>query len=99
MIVQELYRIQARHGFLPRHELVALADRLSVPLYRVQEVVSFFPHYHTSPPPKIEIQVCRDMACQLRGSGALFPTERVRSARTVFTSWTTAIWMRREAAR
>ena len=71
MIVQELYRIQSQHGFLPRQELVALADRLALPLYRVQEVVSFFPHYHTKLPPKIEIQVCRDMACQLRGSGTL----------------------------
>ena len=71
MIVQELFRIQAQHGYLPRRELVALADRLALPLYRIQEVVSFFPHYRTSPPPKIEIHVCRDLACQLRGSGAL----------------------------
>lgn len=68
MIVRELTRIQARFGYLPREELVALADRLSLPLYRIQEVVSFFPHFRTTPPDEIEILVCRDMACHLRGS-------------------------------
>jgi NADH:ubiquinone oxidoreductase subunit E len=71
MIVQELYRIQSRHGYLPRADLEALAERLALPLYRIQEVVSFFPHYRTTPPPAIEIQVCRDMACQLRGSAEI----------------------------
>ena len=71
MIVQELYKIQHRHGYLPRRELEALADHLALPLYRIQEVASFFPHYRTSPPRKLEIQVCRDMSCQLRGADAI----------------------------
>lgn len=78
MIVQELYDIQARHGYLPREELVALADRLALPLYRIQEVVSFFPHYQTKPPPRCEIHVCRDMACALRGSGEI--TKQLQAA-------------------
>lgn len=68
MIVQELSQIQSRHGYLPREALVALADRLAVPLYRISQVLSFFPHYRTTPPPEIEVNVCRDMACHLRGS-------------------------------
>ena len=71
MIVQELHRIQSRLGYLPRQELVALADRLAVPLYRIQEVVSFFPHYRTTRPPEVEVHVCSDMACHLRGSAGL----------------------------
>src|SRR5687768_3399539 len=71
MIVQELYRIQSRHGYLPRAELESLADQLALPLCRIQEVVSFFPHYRTMPPPPLEIQVCRDMACQLRGASTI----------------------------
>lgn len=71
MIVQALYDIQSRHGYLPREELIALADRLSLPLYRIQEVVSFFPHYQIEPPKRCEIHVCRDMACALRGSGEI----------------------------
>jgi NADH:ubiquinone oxidoreductase subunit F (NADH-binding)/NADH:ubiquinone oxidoreductase subunit E len=68
MILQQLHRIQHEHGYLPRPALVALADRLALPLYRVQELVSFYPHFRSSPPPEIEIHVCRDMSCQLRGA-------------------------------
>lgn len=71
MIVQELHKLQTKHGFLPRQELVALGERLAVPLYRIQEVVSFFPHYRTEHPPAIEVHVCQDMACHLRGSAKL----------------------------
>jgi NADH:ubiquinone oxidoreductase subunit F (NADH-binding)/NADH:ubiquinone oxidoreductase subunit E len=79
MIVQELLRLQERYGYVPRRDMTELANRLAVPLYRVHEVASFFPHFKTfhSPEeelagsaklPQVEIAVCRDMACQLRGS-------------------------------
>jgi NADH:ubiquinone oxidoreductase subunit F (NADH-binding)/NADH:ubiquinone oxidoreductase subunit E len=68
MIVQELTRIQNQLGYLPREALTALAQRLALPLYRIQEVVSFFPHFRNSPPAEFEFHVCRDMACHLRGS-------------------------------
>jgi len=71
MIVQQLNQIQARHGYLPRGSLVALGERLAVPLYRIEEVVSFFPHYRKTKPPELELHVCRDMSCQLRGSAEL----------------------------
>jgi formate dehydrogenase beta subunit len=71
MIVQQLNQIQARHGYLGRDSLIALAERLAVPLYRIEEVVSFYPHYRKAPPPELEVHVCRDMSCQLRGSSRL----------------------------
>lgn len=71
MILQELHRIQDRYGYLPRSELVALADRLTVPLYRLQEVISFYPHFRTTPPPTVRVQICRDMSCALRGADAI----------------------------
>jgi NADH:ubiquinone oxidoreductase subunit F (NADH-binding)/NADH:ubiquinone oxidoreductase subunit E len=71
MIVQQLNQIQSRHGYLPRESLVALAERLAVPLYRIEEVVSFFPHYRKTAPPHLEVHVCRDMSCHLRGSAPL----------------------------
>src|SRR6476659_2994952 len=71
MIVQQLNQIQSRFGYLPRESLVALGERLAVPLYRIEEVVSFFPHFRKTPPPEIEIHVCRDMSCHLRGSGQM----------------------------
>src|SRR5262245_26615482 len=74
MIVQQLNQIQERHGYLPREALALLAQRLAVPLFRIQEVVSFYPHYRRTPPPAVEIHVCRDMSCQLRGSPRLIET-------------------------
>src|SRR6184192_2804440 len=71
IIVQQLNQIQSRYGYLPRESLVSLAERLAVPLYRIEEVVSFFPHYRKTPPPELEIHVCRDMSCHLRGSASL----------------------------
>jgi formate dehydrogenase beta subunit len=42
-----------------------------VPLYRLQEVASFFPHFFLSPPKKVTLRVCRDMACHLAGSAKM----------------------------
>ena len=70
MIVQELHAIQERRRYLPAEEMDALARRLGVPLRRIHEVASFFPHYRLTPPAAVEVAVCRDMACHLRGSDA-----------------------------
>jgi NADH:ubiquinone oxidoreductase subunit F (NADH-binding)/NADH:ubiquinone oxidoreductase subunit E len=67
MIVQELHHIQERHRYLPEGELRRLAERTGTPLHRLQEVASFFPHFHLEPPPAVEIRVCHDMACHQHG--------------------------------
>jgi len=54
-----------------RGELSEVADRLGVPLYRVHEVASFYPHFRTSPPPEVSVRICRDMSCRLRGAGGV----------------------------
>ncbi len=73
MIVPGLNKIQATHGYLPDADLHRLAGELGVPLYRIQEVVSFFPHYRNAwnQPSTLDVKVCRDMACHLAGSHAL----------------------------
>ncbi len=71
MIVQELNAIQERCGFLPAEELRASADRLRIPLYRLHEVASYFPHYKLKKGPEVEVLVCRDVSCHLRGAQQL----------------------------
>lgn len=68
MIVQSLHKIQKEHGFLPKSELRTLAYRTSTPLYKINAVVSFFPHFRTEKPPRTQVRVCQDMSCRLRGS-------------------------------
>jgi NADH:ubiquinone oxidoreductase subunit F (NADH-binding)/NADH:ubiquinone oxidoreductase subunit E len=70
MIVQRLLAIQHDLGYLPDPEMARVAREAGVPLYRVQEVASFFPHFRRewSQPPRVEIHVCRDMSCHLAGA-------------------------------
>ena len=68
MLVQQLRAIQERIGYLKREDLESLSARLDVPLHRIHEVVSFFPHFRLHPPPPVEVHVCRDIACHLRGA-------------------------------
>ncbi len=63
-----LSRQKQRGGYLTPADLRAVAAEELVPLHRVQSLVSFFPHFRTDPPPKLEVHVCRDMSCHLRGS-------------------------------
>src|SRR5215211_1187350 len=80
MIVQALLKIQNRYGYLPHEELEFLALRARVPLYRVQEVTSFFPHFRTQKPPRVVVHVCQSMTCHLRGAPELLEQARQLAA-------------------
>jgi NADH:ubiquinone oxidoreductase subunit F (NADH-binding)/NADH:ubiquinone oxidoreductase subunit E len=71
MLIDDLREIQERHGYLPDAEIRDYADRTNTPLYRIQAVASFYPHFKTSPPPRVEVLVCRDLACHLRDAAGL----------------------------
>ena len=70
-IFDELRGIQRAHGYLPEPELRALAERLAMPLFRLQGVASFYPHFFLKPPARAEVRVCGDMACHRRGANAM----------------------------
>ena len=77
-ILPALRRIQETYGYLKRQELVRFAKDADIPLHRLQEVASFFPHFHLEPAPVLTLKVCRDMACHLAGAPQL--TEELRAA-------------------
>ena len=70
-LIHELEALQAERGHLSKGDLRELAVRLSVPQYRLQELVSFYPHFRTTPAAPIEVSVCRDMSCHLGGADGL----------------------------
>ncbi len=80
MLVPALRDIQERHGYLPQHELEFLALRLRKPLYQVQEVATFFPHFRRSRPPRVTVQVCESMTCHLHGAADLLGAVRRKFA-------------------
>ena len=71
MIIQELNLIQKTHSYLPAEELQALSRRIGVPLYRLHGLASFYPHFRLQPPPGVDLRVCQDMSCALRGAADL----------------------------
>src|SRR5262245_34573201 len=70
-IVPALHAIQEAHGYLKLAELKRLSQRTSIPLHRLHEVASFYPHFRLTAPPRLTIRVCRDMACRMAGSSEI----------------------------
>jgi formate dehydrogenase beta subunit len=67
-LIPALNAIQRRCGWLPREELVALSREVRRPLYEISGLISFYPHYRTTPPKTVQLAVCHDLTCWLHGS-------------------------------
>jgi formate dehydrogenase beta subunit len=67
-LIPALHAIQARHGWLPREELVTLSQEVRRPLYEIEGLISFYPHFRVSPPSKVALHVCHDLTCWLSGA-------------------------------
>jgi formate dehydrogenase beta subunit len=70
-VFDELRGIQRAHGYLPEGELHALAARRAMPLFTLQAVASFYPHFFLKPPARAEVRVCGDLACHRYGGNEL----------------------------
>ena len=67
----QLRAIQQQYGYLPADQLQQLALKNNVPVSQIHTVASFYPHFHLTPPPRVEVKVCADMTCHLRGGTEL----------------------------
>ena len=75
-LIPALTAIQRRVGWLPREELVVLARDVRRPLYEIEGLISFYPHFRTSPPKSVQLAVCHDLTCWLHGAD-----ERIREVK------------------
>jgi NADH:ubiquinone oxidoreductase subunit F (NADH-binding)/NADH:ubiquinone oxidoreductase subunit E len=66
-IVHELTLLQEREGWLSEAGLRGLAERLGVPLHRLESVSSFYPHFQRTVQAQTTLSVCRDLSCTLAG--------------------------------
>src|SRR3954451_19609848 len=78
-LIPALTAIQRRCGWLPREELVALSRDVRRPLYEIEGIVSFYPHFRTDPPKAVQLAVCHDLTCWLHGSD-----ERIRQTKAKY---------------
>ena len=67
-LIPALNAIQERVGWLPREELVTLSRDVHRPLYEIEGLISFYPHFRTDPPKQVQLRVCHDLSCWLRGA-------------------------------
>jgi formate dehydrogenase beta subunit len=67
-LIPALQAIQDRLGWLPREELVTLAREVTRPLYEIEGLISFYPHFLTEPPRQVTLHVCHDLTCWLQGA-------------------------------
>jgi NADH:ubiquinone oxidoreductase subunit F (NADH-binding)/NADH:ubiquinone oxidoreductase subunit E len=65
---EALRAIQQQFGYLPPDQLALLATQIKVPVSQIHAVASFYPHFHLTPPATVEVKVCADMSCHLRGA-------------------------------
>src|SRR5207237_9309973 len=72
LIFDDLRDIQRQHGYLPAEQLQALSKKRDIPLYQINRVADFYPHFYLTPQPKIAVSVCTDMSCHLRGADRLY---------------------------
>ena len=72
MLFDDLRAIQREFGYLTPAKLKELAANTGVPLHRVHEVASFYPVFHLEPQPKVNVGICSDLACHMRGADRLY---------------------------
>ncbi len=68
LLIQMLLDIQKEHHWLPPEELEKIAEKLNVPLARVQHVATFYKAFSLVPKGRHEINICMGTACHVRGA-------------------------------
>lgn len=70
-IPEDLRQVQDRAGYVSSREIELIAERRGVHIRDVHTVASFFPHFRLKPPAAVDVRVCDDMTCHLRGGKQL----------------------------
>ncbi|MHC4954524.1 MAG: NAD(P)H-dependent oxidoreductase subunit E [Planctomycetota bacterium] len=69
-LIEELYALQEAHGYLREEDLRDLSRRIKTPLYEIEGVASFYPHFRRTPAPRVTVSACRDLVCHMADGGA-----------------------------
>ena len=67
-LIQILLEIQSEHKWLPKEALDRVAERLQVPLTRIQHIATFYKAFSLVPKGRHGVHVCMGTACHVRGA-------------------------------
>ena len=70
-VLPVLHVIQRERGFVPAEAQEWVARRLDMPAAKVEEVLSFYTMFHRAPAGRRHLQICRSLACYLRGEESI----------------------------
>jgi NADH-quinone oxidoreductase subunit E len=73
-LIQILLEIQAENHWLPKEALDRVAERLLVPMTRIQHIATFYKAFSLVPKGRHEIHVCLGTACHVRGATRILDT-------------------------
>ncbi len=70
-LIQILLEIQSEDHWLPKDALERIAERLQVPLTRIQHIATFYKAFSLVPKGRHEVHICMGTACHVRGAPRL----------------------------
>ena len=73
-LIQVLLEIQAEKHWLPKEALERVAERLRVPMTRIQHIATFYKAFSLVPKGRHEIHICVGTACHVRGATRVLDT-------------------------
>ncbi len=73
-LIQVLLDIQEENHWLPKEALERVAEKLEVPMTRVQHIATFYKAFSLVPKGRHEIHVCMGTACHVRGAARVLDT-------------------------
>jgi formate dehydrogenase subunit gamma len=66
-----LHAIQDDIGYIPEESYSPISKALNLSIAEIHGVVTFYHHFHTQPPGRHVLQICRAESCQAMGSAEL----------------------------
>jgi NADH:ubiquinone oxidoreductase subunit E len=73
-LIPVLQAVQDRYGYLSHDAMIAIGERLRLPVSKVFGVATFYNQFRFQPQGKVHCQVCRGTACHVNGSAAVLET-------------------------
>ncbi len=73
-LIQVLLDIQSENNWLPKEALERVAEKLQVPMTRVQHIATFYKAFSLVPKGKHKVHICMGTACHVRGATRVLDT-------------------------